>query len=317
MFAPGIRCMSLLVIASILLLCGCGVVPVVTQQIADPDFDSTVDKPTFREKRPKVMFDEGHHNFHTAAGRYKPFADLITNDGYRVTPSKAKFTKQSLEGYDVLVIANALGAEEMTDPKAADPAFTDEECDAVRNWVDGGGSLLLITDHYPMGATAENLGRQFGVQMSRAWTIDEKNYEKSGDLCWLIFSRENKLLGDHPIIQGRRQGETIRRVTTFIGQSLKGPEGSVAFLKLADTAEDADGYPPEGKKRVSAAGRAQGVALKVGKGRVVVLGEAAVLSAQVLKEPGKEPYRTGMTFPGSDNRQLALNIMHWLSRVLD
>jgi hypothetical protein len=49
---------------------------------------------------------------------------------------------------------------------------------------------------------------------------------------------------------------------------------------------------------------------------VVVLGEAAVLSAQVVKQPGKEPQRVGMTFPGSDNRQFALNIMHWLSRLL-
>jgi hypothetical protein len=316
MFAAGLRCLSCLVIASIILLCG--VVSVVAQQRADPDFDATVDKPTFQEKQPKVLFDEAHHNFHTAAGRYKPFADLITNDGYRVTPNKGQFTKQSLEGYDVLVIANALGAEMMMDAKAAEPAFTDEECDTVRDWVDAGGRLLLITDHFPMGAAAENLGKRFGVQMSRAsHTIDEKHYEKSGNPGWLIFSRENKLLGDHPIVQGRGQSEIIRHVTTFVGQSLKGPEGSVAFLKLADSAEDAYGYPPAGKKRVSAAGRAQGVALKAGKGRVVVLGEAAVLSAQVVKEPGKEPYRTGMTFPGSDNRQLALNIMHWLSGVLD
>ena len=62
--------------------------------------------------------------------------------------------------------------------------------------------------------------------------------------------------------------------------------------------------------RPSAAGRAQGIAFKFGKGRVVVLGEAAMMSAQLA---GPEKRRMGMNMPGSDNRQLALNIMHWLS----
>ena len=53
--------------------------------------------------------------------------------------------------------------------------------------------------------------------------------------------------------------------------------------------------------------------MKVGKGRVVVLGEAAMLSAQVTG-PDKSPM--GMNAPGNDNKQVALNIMHWLSGAL-
>ena len=67
-------------------------------------------------------------------------------------------------------------------------------------------------------------------------------------------------------------------------------------------------------KPVSAAGRAQGIAFRSGKGRVVVLGEAAALSAQVV---GLEGEKFGMNVPGLDNRQMALNIMHWLSGLLD
>ncbi|HYN25556.1 MAG TPA: hypothetical protein VES69_10995, partial [Pyrinomonadaceae bacterium] len=69
----------------------------------------------------------------------------------------------------------------------------------------------------------------------------------------------------------------------------------------------------ESQTSVSAAGRAQGIAFKFGKGRVVVLGEAAMLSAQLA---GAEKRPMGMNVPGSDNRQLALNIMHWLSGLL-
>jgi len=50
-----------------------------------------------------------------------------------------------------------------------------------------------------------------------------------------------------------------------------------------------------------------------GKGHVVVLGESAMLSAQ-LAGPNGNPF--GMNCPGIDNRQLALNIMHWLSGLL-
>src|SRR5204862_5215617 len=69
-----------------------------------------------------------------------------------------------------------------------------------------------------------------------------------------------------------------------------------------------------GDPQVSAAGRAQGLALGLGKGRVVVLGEASVLSAQ-LAGPQKRPM--GMNYPGIDNRQMAPNIVHWLSGLIE
>jgi hypothetical protein len=44
----------------------------------------------------------------------------------------------------------------------------------------------------------------------------------------------------------------------------------------------------------------------------VVLGEAAMLTAQVAPKG----FRFGMNVSGTDNRQLALNIMHWLSGLI-
>ena len=43
------------------------------QQIPDPNFDATVARPAFTKKRPPVLFDEAHNNFHTAGNRYKAF----------------------------------------------------------------------------------------------------------------------------------------------------------------------------------------------------------------------------------------------------
>ena len=275
-------------------------------QESDPSFDTRVARPAYTAEHPRVLFDEAHNNFHTSTGRYKPFAQVIANDGYAVIPSKEKLTKDVLARGNVLIIANALGAPGMGQSGAGDPAFTDAECDAVRDWVQAGGSLLLITDHAPFGAAAESLAKRFGVDMSKGMTSDPSNSE--GGETSLVFTRKNTLLGDHPITRGRDESERVNRVQTFTGQSLKGPSGSVAILKLADTASDssADG------KTTSAAGRAQGIAFPFGKGRVVVMGEAAELSAQTA---GGEKF--GMNVPGLDNRQMALNIMHWLTRALE
>ncbi len=277
-------------------------------QRADPDFDVKVASPANTESHPRVSIDEAHHNFHTAAGRYKPFAQIAANDGYLVASNTSKFAKDTLKACDILVIANALGAESMGDPGAANPAFTDIECEVLRQWVEGGGSLLLITDHAPMGSAAECLAKKFGVDMSKGATRDESHCADDRPFS-LMFTQENKLLADHPITRGRNDSERISRIRTFTGQSLKGPPGSLPLLKLADTAVDnVDGND------VSAAGRWQGLAFAYGKGRVVVLGEAAMLSAQVA---GSGALKMGMNAGGIDNKQLALNILHWLSALLE
>jgi hypothetical protein len=297
-------------VASVCLLVLCLFVAAGAQQLADPEFNTSVEKPAYNKNGPRVLFDEAHHNFHTTEGRYKPFVDLLLNDGYRIVRNREPFTKASLSSFKVLVIANALGAEEMDDTGADASAFTEEECAAVQEWVKGGGSLLLIADHAPFGGAAAALGNRFGVDMSKGFTYDPQNSaEKSPSQ--LIFSRDNKLLMTHPITEGREQNERLNRVVSFTGQSLKGPEDSVAVLKLADTAKDTPNR--EADSSVSAAGRAQALAFKHGKGRVVIQGEAAMLSAQIA---GANKRPMGMNVPGNDNKQYALNVMHWLSGLL-
>jgi hypothetical protein len=319
------------------------------QQVADPKFDAGITRPAYTKNNPKVLFDEAHNNFHTTTGRYKPFADLITNDGFKITVNKEKFQARRLKDFDILIIANALGAGRANDVAADKPAFSDEECDAVRDWVRAGGSLLLVADHAPFGAAAENLAGRFGVEMSKGYTSDTVNFDQpSKNQSLLVFTRENRLLTDHAITRGRNADERINRVLTFTGQSLTGPNGSTSFLQLSETASDVaaptqndiraaierpkagggsterspNGTPlPPGArairvepgKKVSAAGRSQGIAIKFGKGRVIILGEAAMLTAQ-MSGADKSPF--GMNRTDADNRQLVLNIMRWLSGLL-
>jgi hypothetical protein len=300
------------------------------QQVPDPNFPVKVATPAYTANHPHVLFDEAHFNVHTTKGSYQSFAELVTNDGYQVTPNEKPFDAKTLAGADILVIANARGAARPSEL----PAFTEPECDAVRDWIRAGGNLLLVVDHYPTGHAVDSLARRLGVNLSKGTTTDPDHAAPgAGGMGTLLFARTNQLIADHAITLGRNEAERVNRVITFTGQSLKGPEGSVAFLELADTAVDrlpSAGTPgqvaarPQARRpgpgaaaagqSVSAAGRAQGVALAFGKGRVVVLGEASQLSAQ-LAGPQQRPM--GMNFPGIDNRQMALNIMHWLSHLID
>ena len=283
---------------------------VVGQQQADPEFNTSVENPAYKKDGPRVMFDEAHHNFHTTEGRYKPFVDLMMNDGYRVIRNRQSFSKARLESYKILVIANALGAEEDDDAGADDSAFNDDEITAIHDWVKNGGALLLIADHAPFGGAAAALANKFGVDMSKGYTFDPENCV-DGSPTQLIFSRENKLLGSHPITEGRNENERIKVIRSFTGQSLKGPEGSAGILNLGSAAFDRPTYAAE--TSTPAAGRTQAVAFKFGKGRVMVQGEAAMLSAQIA---GADKHPMGMNVPGNDNRQYALNLMHWLSGIL-
>jgi hypothetical protein len=295
---------------SCLLVIGSGVTAR-SQQVVDPHFNSTVASPAYSKNYPRVLFDEAHNNFQTAAGLYKPFADLIFSDGYQLVVNRKPFTKVSLATFKILIVANALGAEDADEEGADRPAFTEEEADAVRDWVRGGGSLLFIADEAPYGSAAEILAKRFEVDMSKGSTVDPVAEKESKNPGWIVYSRENNLLVDHSITRGRNDSERVDRVMTFVGQSLKGSDGSEPFLKLSSTATDR--LPGIPSKETAAAGRSQALAIKLGKGRVVVLGEASMLSAQMT---GSDNQLFGMNLPNIDNKQLALNIMHWLSGVL-
>lgn len=282
---------------------------------------SLVDPSAKYGEGPAVVIDHAHHNGSNANwwGRYWPFAELLRADGYRVSFNERAFTPAALADMRVLVIANASGGAKPQfmginlpigeGGDRAAPAFSTQEIAALTAWVEGGGRLLLIADHAPFGAASAALGKAFGVRM-RAGFLEVPEPEKSDPLR---FTRGNGRLGTHPILSGiaGEAPETgkapVNCVQTFTGQSLDGPPGSTVLLRVPDNAIE---YVDDGKGDLqpAPAGAAQGLAFERGRGRVVVLGEAAMLTAQVSQG---EPF--GMNLPGCDNERFARNVMRWLS----
>jgi hypothetical protein len=286
--------------------------------VADSDYSPHIAEAHYKSYRPRILFDAGHHNHHKLDGTYRPFRELLTADGASISPIEGAMTPAALEGADLLVIVTA---SSQPDP-GNQPAFTAEEIDAIREFVKQGKSLLLVVDHFPFGDANRQLAAAFGFDLSGGMTFDPEHYDKaSADDSQLVFSRANGLLGTHPINDGASASERVDAVTIFSGTSVSVPPGAVALLKLSERAEDrAADYRVEREgndirttvtygKPVPAGGRAMGIAMEFGGGRVVALGESAMLTSQYDRARKR---RYGFATPGYDNERFARNLVHWL-----
>lgn len=291
--------------------------PAGAQQVPDSAFAPPIARPAFAEGAgPLVLLDEGHTNFHTTDGRYYTFAQTLRRDGYVVRGLRAPFTRQSLAGARVLVIANALHASNDQSWALPTPsAFTRDEIAAVEAWVRDGGSLLLIADHMPFPGAAEELGAAFGVAMGNGFAYDATEQESK-----MRFARGDGSLADHPISRGRNAEERVDSVFAFTGQAFRvTAPGAEPLMTLAPGSvlllpEVAWQFSAQ-TRRENAGGQLQGAVLRHGRGRVAVFGEAAMFSAQ-RAGPQRQPM--GMNDPGApQNVQFLLNVMHWLTGVLD
>ena len=176
----------------------------------------------------------------------------------------------------------------------------------------------------PFGGAAKNLATRFGVTMGAGLAFERAGTQRV--TTQLTFSWDNARLGAHSILRVRTPEKEIRTVVTFTGQSLSVPAGATALMQFGATAREA-ATPGDLNAEITAArsasspdtfgtsstpvvGLAQGIAMPFGDGRVVVLGEAGFLSAQIIRYPNGSHVRFGMNVPGNDNQQFALNVLH-------
>ncbi len=273
------------------------------QQVPNPNAELTVAAPAYPlDRGPRVLIDEGHANLHTLTEGYAPFATLLRNDGYRVNAHRGRINAETLAEADVLVIANA------APPPVGPSAFLPLEIAALRAWVEAGGSLLLIADHPPYAGAAAELGAAFGVTFRNVHAVNPGN--RGQDLF-----RAGAGLADHSIIAGADGDSAVTSVRSFAGSAFTAPDARpLLMLGEGYLAVEADDEAVESAmaSAPSAAGLLQGATLELGRGRIVVMGEAAMFTSQLA---GPQQRVTGIGAPGAEqNKQFALNLMHWLSR---
>ena len=128
-----------------------------------------------------IYVDAAHNNFHTYDGRFTPFSNLVRNDGFNVAGFNEKFTAENLENVEILVIANPVNDSNTPEANWVAPitsAFTDDEIDALVDWVKDGGSLLLIADHFPFPGAVDALASRFGFEVDNGYNFDPEYYNE-------------------------------------------------------------------------------------------------------------------------------------------
>jgi len=287
-------------------------------QIADEQWSPTVINPGFSEgDGPVVLVDAAHGNFHTVDGRYAAFAELLELDGYRVQSAKSEVTAKLISQASVFVISNALfGGDDAEWTLPTPSAFTPNEIEVIVDWVEAGGSLLLIADHMPFPGGTADLANEFGIVFLNGFAM--KSIKDGGTLS---FTRSSGSLADHAITRGRSESEVIESITSFTGQAFRFvstvqplmymPDDWVVLLPTEAWVFD------ESTPAVSARGLIQGGVLRHGAGKVAVFGEAAMFTAQTSVSDGFVS-KMGLNHPAATaNAQFVLNVMHWLTGLLD
>jgi hypothetical protein len=310
------RTMRTLVFANVLCmlgLCMLGATPIAAQQRNDSLFDMTVSTPAFRARRPRVLLDNAHHNVYVATERITPLVQLIVADGAMIDTSGRRITFDALRGYQLYAVFTAMGNAHQDSDSASAPAFGPTEIDATFRYVVGGGSLLLCVDHRPFGQSNRALAARFGVAVVYGYVEDTLSSDRwAGDFRTPIYSRANGGLANHAITRGRTSAERINRVGVFGGESLVSPIGSTVLFHVSARAVNAgDGDYPR-----APLGDAQAIALRAGRGRVVITADCSMWTAQTVKR-GNADYHYGMARRDLDDRQFAINTLRWLLHALD
>lgn len=284
------------------------VISVNSQQIADTLWTPSVFIPQYKSgSGPVIMIDEAHNNFHTSAGRFRPFCKLLEKDGYKIIPGVNLFTEADLNNIQLLVIANALHAEDVFEWRTPNPsAFSNTEIKIVNEWVKKGGSLFLIADHMPFAGAAADLAASFGFKFYNGFakdTINKKDFD--------LFTYNDNSITKNIITDNNRF--SIDSIITFTGQAFDIPSDAKSILKLNNDfkiylcteAWQFDSLT----ESVSGTGKSQLAFLKYGRGKVVISGEAAMFTAQITDD-----IKTGMNSKeAKNNYKLLLNIINWLT----
>ena len=278
------------------------------QMINDPSFDSKVLQPFYKNAQgPKVLIDGGHHNFFIQRSLMNPFIDLVKSDGYNPQIDSLPITKKHLSTYDIVVLNPAYPFDYGTKKELGDlKAYSKEEIDHIYNYVNKGGSLLILTEKSPMINAMEPLLNKFGITATYGTIADTLHQDKQFGKNVIHYSKENGMLTvNHPILKGRNASEEINHIVMITGSAFKGKD-YINILPTSSAAQmgNAGVFTPVEQ------GSSVGLAGKVGKGKLVILSDTEIFIAMLF---GKDKVKVGMQMPNYDLKQFALNIMHWLS----
>ena len=260
---------------------------------------------------PRVLFDEAHSESwtirrhvaeainpaHPDDNSYARAAGLLRRLGHTVTARLAgPLDAGTLQDQDVLVIAHPSGERWERTTGQGSPVFSAAEIDAVEAFVAGGGGLVVLAeeeqDKYGNNL-AELLGR-FGVGVEHT-TVRDPGHAHRGVATWVLGERATSdgLLAGVKAACFYRSGVLTLANPAADGRAVDGRDvGGVDATVLFASSASAD-----------PAGAALAVAVRHGRGRVVVFADSDLFGDDSIED--------------YDHDRLWGNVVTWAARVPD
>lgn len=286
------------------------------RQLPDLEYRYANETPAYApDAGPKFLVSTRNSDF-AERGSLDPLGALAKGDGFKVARFEGPLTGIAAEPGAILVIANAFLKSFKEFPAMTPPsAFDAQEIEAVRAWVELGGSLLLLADHAPLGGGSSELARAFGFEFLNGHTAQTEAASVGDRRVNITFTPDEGLSATHPIADGSTGRKKITRYQAFGGQSFIPPGEALPLLTIPQGWSAIFTYRLEAEiasaMRIDASGMSQGATLEYGKGRVAVFAEAGGFSAQIIDGEQKFGFNTP---EGSDNPEFILATLRWLAR---
>ena len=289
----------------------------------------------------RVLFDNTHGQTAGQAdwvidGAFSDFAEGIANNGYEVKELRQKdpINVGDLAFYDVFII-----------PEANIP-FKKEEQAAIVEYVENGGSVFFISDHYNADRNKNRWDSSEIMNGFRRGAFDNplkgmdkeereskamQNVESSD---WLSnhfgirfrYNAPGTIIADQVVAPKDSFNITkgISKVTMHAGSTLAitNPDTAKGIVYLPDNLDESDKWGPAVDEGIyHGGGKEEGpyVAIsKLKRGKAAFIGDSSPVEDATPKyrneETGK-PKRTYDGFQEADNAELLLNMVDWLAKM--
>ncbi|OUC93242.1 DUF6421 family protein [Streptosporangium minutum] len=244
---------------------------------------------------PRVLFDEAHSESwtirrdaaetmnpgHPDDNGYVRAADILRRLGHTVAAhTEGPITPALLGPNDVFVIAHPSADRWERTTGLGSPVFPVEELDAVEAYVADGGGLVVLAEceQEKYGSNLEELLARFGVGVEHT-TVQDPRSAHNGVAAWVMGSP-----GD---TDGQDLLAGARRACFYRAGVLVAPDDATVLFRTSPTADPA--------------GRPLAVAVRHGKGRVVVLADSDLFGDDSIGD--------------YDHAALWGNLVTWAARV--
>ncbi|WP_244535143.1 Ig domain protein group 2 domain protein [Gracilibacillus kekensis] len=288
------------------------------------------------DNRMSVLFDNTHGQTAGAAdwvidGAFSDFAEAIADEGYYVKElrKEGRFTLNDLSSYDVFVI-----------PEANIP-FSTQEQQAMVDYVNQGGSIFFIADHYNADRNKNrwDSSETFNGYRRGAWSDptlgmsqeeeDSFYMEDVANSDWLsdhfgMRIRYNSIGNVHSDVivspsQSFNITSNVNTMTMYAGSTIAitDPNKAKGIVYIEDTNEAWAHAVDQGV--YNGGGIAEGPYVAIGKynlGKVAVIGDSSPVEDITPKYAREETGGTKTTYDGFnelDNGTLLVNLMNWLA----